>query len=101
MTNRSLVYFDKVYSEVVVPHFESIEDGRDDNQSFPLVDTLKSGFAIYSLKSRSLLSFQTRTTVEDRNLNKVYGIGKIPSDNGLRKILDNVSHHLTPSCPAI
>lgn len=91
MTNRPLGYFDKVYSDVVIPHFESIEDIRQDNQSFSLVDSLKSGFAIYSLKSPSLLSFQKRSTVEDSNLNRVYKIDKIPSDNGLRKILDNVS----------
>jgi hypothetical protein len=90
MTNRVPSYFDKVYSDVIVPHFESIGDDRDGNQSYSQVDALKSGFSIYSLKSPSLLSFQKRSTVEDNNLNKVYGIGKIPSDNGLRKILDNV-----------
>jgi hypothetical protein len=37
-------------------------DGRENNQSFSLGDVLKSGFAIYSLKSPSLLSFQKRGT---------------------------------------
>jgi len=91
MPNRILGSFDKVYLEVIAPFFKKITDDRDDNQSFSLADTLKSGFAMYSLKCSSLLSFQKRSTVEDGNLMKVYGIEKIPSDNGLRKILDQVN----------
>ena len=87
---KKVSWFDKVYSEVIVPHFESIKDDREGNLSISLVDALKSGFAIYSLKSASLLSFRKRSVSEDGNLQTIYGINKIPSDNGLRKILDNI-----------
>lgn len=84
-------YFDELYNELLIPHFESMLDQRQSNQSYTLLDSLKSGFAIYSLKSSSLLSFRSRSTVEDSNLKSVYKIEDIPSDNGLRKILDTVS----------
>jgi len=91
MTKKLIGYFDQIYKEVVVPHFETIVDRRETNQSYSLVDSLKSGFAIYSLKSSSLLSFQSRSRVESTNLKNVYGIQEVPGDNGLRNILDNIS----------
>lgn len=91
MAKESQISFDKIYSEVIVPHFETIEDTRESNQSFSLLDALKSGFAIYSLKCSSLLSFQKRSKAEDGNLTRIYGIEEIPSDNGFRKILDAIS----------
>lgn len=91
MTKERIGNFDSVYSEVIVPHFETIKDHRQENYSFSLLDALKSGFAIYSLKSPSLLSFQKRSTAEDSNLKNIYEINQIPSDNGFRKILDNIS----------
>ena len=91
MTKKTISYFDKVYGEVIIPHFKAITDNRQVNQSFSLLDALKSGFAVYSLKSPSLLSFQKRSTGEDGNLKSIYGIEDIPSDNGFRKILDNIS----------
>ena len=82
--------FDKLYREIVTPLFENIADKRRENLSYNLTDVLKSGFAIYSLKFASLFSFQKKSKAENSNLAKVYGIKKIPSDNGLRKILDEV-----------
>lgn len=83
--------FDRVYEEVLVDLFSNIADSRRDNSKYSLVDALKSGFAIYSLKSPSLFSFRQRSKAESSNLKSVYGIKEIPSDNGLRKILDSVS----------
>jgi len=82
--------FDRLYQGVIVKLFGGITDNRAENNSYTLLDCLKSGFAIYSLKSPSLFSFRTRSKAEDSNLNSVYGIDEIPSDNGLRKILDKV-----------
>lgn len=86
--------FDQIYQNVITPIFGSISDSRDCNQSYQLADCLKSGFALYSLKSPSLLSFQKRSKAEDSNIKDIYGIEKIPSDNGLRKILDEVEPSL-------
>lgn len=83
-------YFDQIYEEIIIPFFQKIEDKRDQNQSYTLLDSLKSGFAIYSLKSPSLLSFRKQSKAESSNLKTIYKIDSIPSDNGLRKILDNV-----------
>ncbi len=82
--------FDSLYKGVITKLFNQILDNRADNSSYDLVDSLKSGFAIYSLKCASLFSFRKRSKAEDHNLKAVYGIEKIPSDNGLRKMLDKV-----------
>ena len=81
--------FDKLYG-VVVRGFTNIVDHRAHNISYSLLDMFKSGFAIFSLKSPSLLSFKNRTLVEDSNLCSIYGVDKIPSDNCFRQSLDNV-----------
>ncbi len=48
-----------------------------------------SAFAMFSLKDPSLLAFDERRK-GDHNLNSIYGIDNIPSDTGMRSILDNV-----------
>jgi hypothetical protein len=90
MVENKLGSFDEIYSKVIKPFFKSIKDKREENQSYSLMGALKSGFAIYSLKSPSLLAFNKLSKAEDNNLKEVYGIEEIPSDNGLRKILDAV-----------
>jgi hypothetical protein len=82
--------FDRVYREVILKCFSSLVDGRRQNKHYGLLDALKSGFAIYSLKCASLFSFRKRSQAEHSNLQSVYGIGEIPSDNTLRNILDQV-----------
>ena len=81
--------FDKLYS-VVAQGFEKIVDHRAHNVRYPLLDILKGGFAVFSLKSPSILSFGNRTQIEDHNLCSVYDIGDIPSDNCFRQTLDEV-----------
>lgn len=70
--------------------FKNMADHRRHNTTYSLPDVLKSGFAMFSLKSPSLLSFQEQTRIERRNLKQIYRIGKIPSDTQLRVILDGV-----------
>jgi hypothetical protein len=70
--------------------FADIADNRARNSQYSLGDTLKSAFAMFSLKSPSLLNFQERTRMEDGNLQRVYGIKTIPSDTQMRTILDEV-----------
>lgn len=90
-TEVPVVDFDTIYAEVIQKLFKTFKDERRSNASYDLVDALASGFAIYSLKSPSLLSFRQQSEAEKGNLERVFGIKKIPSDNGLRKMLDEVS----------
>lgn len=87
---KSSLIFDRVYDGVITNLFTRISDKRRDNSSYTLIDALKSGFAMYALKSPSLFSFRKRSQAEEGNLLNIFGITKLPSDNGLRKILDGV-----------
>lgn len=82
--------FDQIYGKVCDPFFRSLDDNRSFNSQYGLSNALKSGFAIYSLKAASLFQFQNMAQAEEYNLSSIYRIGEIPSDNGLRKILDGV-----------
>src|SRR5215467_3861169 len=65
-----------------------------------LRDALMSAFALFSLKSPSLLAFDKERT-ED-NLQRVYGIGRVPCDTSMREILDPVKpEHLRPAFKAV
>ena len=82
--------FDSLYY-LLCGLFDKIKDHRDENASYALSDLLKMGFAMFSLKSPSLLNFVGRTKAEDSNLGSIYKIGALASENGLRKGLDRVS----------
>lgn len=88
---KKLSNFDSLYNEVILGLFKKVKDSRATNNSYEVLDALKSGFAIYSLKFASLFSFRKRSLAEDHNLNSVYGIKKIPTDNTLRNILDGIA----------
>lgn len=88
---ESLGSFDSLYHGVITRLFKKINDKRAENYSYELVDALKCGFTIYSLKFASLFSFRKRSKAEDSNLTTAYGIQKIPTDNTLRNILDAVN----------
>lgn len=69
--------------------FQLIPDCRASNSSYVLADVLKSAFAMFSLKSPSLLDFKKQSVPEENNLRSIYRInGKIPCDNQMRIILD-------------
>lgn len=92
-TTQQSFDFDTLYEALVMPVFERIHraDERRSNSSYTLKDACKSAFAIYSLKAPSLFAFRARTQAELSNLQTVFGIDKLPSDNGLRKMLDGVA----------
>ena len=69
--------------------FEQVPDQRAENVKIPLPDALMSGFAMFSLKDSSLLTFDERRTT-DSNLQSIYGIEHAPSDTQMRTILDDV-----------
>ena len=76
--------------------FCQIPDHRKGDAKIPLHDALMSAFAMFSLKSPSLLAFDKEKT-ED-NLQRVYGIGRAPCDTSMRETLDPVEpEHLRPA----
>jgi Transposase DDE domain len=70
--------------------FEQVVDNRSKNASHKLSDILMSGFAMFSLKYKSLLSFEHQTAIEKANLQTIYGIEKVCSDVQLRSVLDTI-----------
>lgn len=76
--------------------FQSFADKRTGNAvTYRLPNVLKAAFAMFSLKSPSLLDFKTQTTAEEKNLHSIYRIeGAIPSDNQMRGILDPLDPQL-------
>lgn len=56
---------------------------------YELADVLKSAFAMFALKSPSLLDFKKQTIAEESNLRSIFRIeGAIPCDNQMRGALD-------------
>jgi hypothetical protein len=83
----------RVYEQLVLPALEHCarSDSRRINASHSALDALKSGYAVFHLKAPSLFGFQPKLPAEKNNLHSVYGIDRIPSDNGLRNILDGLT----------
>jgi hypothetical protein len=68
--------------------FAAIADHRPGKPDIALTDALMSAFAMFSLKSPSLLAFDQERT--EGNLQRVYGIERVPCDTAMREILDPV-----------
>src|SRR5262249_42048973 len=76
--------------EMVSEEFARLQDHRRTNSSYELADVLRSAFAMFSLKSPSLLSFREQTKQEERNLKAIYRIQSVPGDTQMRAALDPV-----------
>lgn len=76
----------KIHGAVV-----QIADHRKTTPVYPLSDVLMSSFAMFSLKDPSVLSFVENYPARAENLEAVYYIKSIPTDNGMRGILDPVN----------
>lgn len=70
---------------------EKVKDHRSTTPEYPLSDVLMSSFAMFSLKDPSLLSFVENYAARKDNLEQIYKITDIPSEQGFRKILDFVN----------
>src|SRR6266581_3448122 len=68
--------------------FADIADHRPGDTNISLTDALMSAFALFSLKSPSLLAFDKERT--EGNLHRVYGIERVPCDTAMREMLDPV-----------
>jgi hypothetical protein len=73
--------------------FRALEDSRAvDQLTYPLHDTLMSGFALMFFQHPSLLQFQRAMGQKRRrcNLESIFGVHDVPSDTQMREILDGV-----------
>jgi len=68
--------------------FATIPDDRRSDTDISLTDALMSAFAMFSLKSPSLLAFDKERA--EGNLGTVYGIQHVPCDTHMRERLDPV-----------
>src|SRR6266705_3132023 len=80
--------------------FATIPDYRCDDVDISLMDALMSAFAMFSLKSPSLLAFDKQRA--EGNLGTIYGIERVPCDPHMRERLDPVSpESLRPSFTSV
>jgi hypothetical protein len=79
--------------DLLAATFGAVEDARAAEQlSYPLHDTLMSGFAMMFFQHPSLLQFQRAMEHKRRrcNLQTIFGVYEVPSDTQMREILDGV-----------
>ena len=69
--------------------FADIADPRLGKPDISLTDALMAAFAMFSLKAPSLLAFDQERT--EGNLQRVYGLQRVPCDTAMREILDPVT----------
>src|SRR2546425_9549047 len=69
--------------------FATIADDRYGDAEISFTDTLMSAFAMFSLKSPSLLAFDKERA--EGNLATIYGMERVPCDTHMRERLDPVS----------
>jgi hypothetical protein len=80
--------------------FANIADHRGDDAGISLPDVLMSAFAMFSLKSPSLLAFDKQRA--EGHLGTLYGMTRAPCDTSMRETLDPVSpESLRPSCKSV
>ena len=80
--------------------FAAIADHRSGDTDISLTDALMSAFALFSLKSPALLAGDKERT--EGNLQRVYGIERVPGDTAMRTILDPVEPaSLRPLCKQV
>jgi len=69
--------------------FDTLPDHRSTDTEISLTDALMSAFAMFSLKSPSLLAFDKQRA--EGNLRTIYGMAGVPCDTRMREILDPMS----------
>jgi hypothetical protein len=68
--------------------FADLTDHRPGKPDIALTDALMAAFALFSLKSPSLLAFDKERT--EGNVQRVFGLERVPCDTAMREILDPV-----------
>jgi hypothetical protein len=69
--------------------FANIPEHRSADTEISLTDALMAAFAMFSLKSPSVLAFDKQRA--EGNLGTIYGIERVPCDTWMREILDPMS----------
>lgn len=70
--------------------FVRLDKPRADNAPYDVSNIIMCGFAVFSLKDRSLLKFVNKLKERKNNLRNVYQITQCPSDSTMRRLLDEV-----------
>jgi len=73
---------------IVRDSFEQLPEPSNGTPKIPIADALMSGFAMFALKSPSLLAFENAWKADDSNLKSIFKINSIPSDTQMRTRLD-------------
>lgn len=82
--------------------FERIKDPFGGTPKITLPDALMSAFAMFSLKSPSLLAFDRIKMAEEHNLRSVYRLDKTPCDTQMRTRFDEVEpDSIRSACKAV
>ena len=81
--------FDQLVHKVAET-LSQVKDHRKTKPEYSLKDCLMGGFAMFALKDPSLLAFVNNYPARKSNLKQVFKIEQIPSENGLRNIIDPV-----------
>ena len=80
--------------------FATIAEDRGGEVEISFTDVRMSAFAMFSLKSPSLLDFDKQRV--EGNLGTIYGIARVPCDTHMRERLDPVSpESLRPSFKSV
>ena len=74
--------------QAIQQDFQEIPDHRTGNTTISLADTLMSGLAVFALKDPSLLAFDQRRQQDERNLQMIFHMKKVPTDTTMRETLD-------------
>ena len=77
---------------IIRQEFKKIPDFRNGIPLISITDSLMSSFAMFSLKSPSLLKFDEKRKDADelQNLRNIYGIENVPCDSRMREINDEI-----------
>ncbi len=81
--------------DIILKEFSKFKDSRP-IFDIPLQNFLMASFAVFALKSPSLLQFEKdflEEKIRKKNLHSLFKIDRIPSDTQLRDILDRVDYH--------
>ncbi len=70
--------------------FDRIKDSRYKNTRYDLGDSLQCCFSMFHLKDPSLHQFRLAFSEREANLERVYGIVKLPADSTMRQAIDTV-----------
>ena len=86
---------------LVRAEFKNVPDHRKERR-IALTDVIMSGFALFALKSPSLLAFDDERRNNAFNLTALFGLQDIPCDTQMRTILDDVDPgHFRPAFTSV